>query len=415
MNKTDFKGRADSLTNIHNEYPRSKVSDTRPSAQRRSVLRSVPLDSKYSFDLSHEIQRAWSTELTCCPDLHAGQLSSLVPRPPPLSNYRKPLSHHLSTPDSLFQSLTSRPVNPQPGSPLFSKLPPEIREQIYSHLLTYSGVILCVTDGGLPTPRYGLEPGILTTCRRAALEALPLLYGGRNRFSVFHIPNLLRSRGAPPRFALWPRCFALVRRLNVDVPDKFIERWYRAPWSAAADGFESYAAVTGALVALAAGSGRLRHLQLSLVRNCALESYTSWGPYVAEEAPLMQAIAKHFLPGVFGDGFAGADGRSATFLLVVPCGSASAAGGPEAQRAFDVLRPDAPAVVHAVARSLGTLQKTARLNGLKLEDSLKVVVKENDGDGDEVICGESRTEILVDEESQHESEGNRVIALEVSF
>ncbi|KAL0258301.1 hypothetical protein SLS55_007476 [Diplodia seriata] len=316
--------------------------------------------------------------------------------------------------NSLYHSLTSRPVSPQPHSPLFARLPPEIREQIFSHLLTHAGVILCVADGGLPpAPRYGLHPAVLATCRRAALEALPVLYGRRNRFSVCHIPNLLRSRAAPPRFALWPRCFALVRRLNVDVPDKFIERWYRAEWSAARDGFESYARVTGALVAMAARSGRLTHLQLSLVRNCALESYTSWGPYLAGDTPLMKAVDRDFLPGVLGGG-GGAGGRSARFLLVVPCGAGSAAGSPEAQRAFDVLRPDAPAVVHAVARSLGTLQRTARLNGLKLEDSLRVVVKDKEGGADGVVCEESRTEILVDEDGQFGNGEKRRITLEVS-
>ncbi|OJD35133.1 uncharacterized protein BKCO1_19000186 [Diplodia corticola] len=422
MAHTSFKSRVDSFAETHGEPPTSKSGGT--STNRCSILRSAPIDPQYSFDLFHEIQRAWSTELTCSPDLMNANSSPpspcnpaahqpLPPHTPSSNPLAQPLSHHLSSPDSLYHSLTSHPVSPQPHSPLFSHLPPELRTQIFSHLLTYPGVILCVTSGGLPPhPPYNLHPSLLRTCRLAALEALPLLYGGRNRFSVPHIPNLLRSRAAPPCFALWPRTFALVRRLNVDVPDKFIDRFYRAPgWSAAPDGFERYTEIVAAVVALAARAGRLVHLQVSLVRNCALESYTSWGPYLARDAPLMRAVERDFLPGVLGDGGGGGGGgRRARFLLVVPCGAGSEAGaGAETQRAFDVLRPDGPAVVHAVARSLGALQKTARLNGLRLEDSLRVVVRDGDGGGEG-----SRTEILVDEECPLGSGEERQITLEVS-
>ncbi|EKG14835.1 hypothetical protein MPH_07958 [Macrophomina phaseolina MS6] len=275
MDTPALKTRVDSVTDMHKELWTGAAAKSRPCQTRQSILRSVPIEPRYSFDLSAQIQRAWSTELTCFPDLHAAQPPK--PTPPPASNYRKPLSKHLEQPNSLHQSLTSRPVNPQRSSPLFSKLPPEVREQIYIHLLTYPGVILCITSGGLPPPHYNLHPSILSTCRAAALEALPLLYG-RNLFSVFHIPNLLRSRAAPPRFALSPRYFPLLRHLNIDIPDKFIDRWYHTAWG---DEYESYTQVTAALVRLA-GRG-LRHLQLSLVRNCALESYTSWGPGDADD------------------------------------------------------------------------------------------------------------------------------------
>lgn len=404
MDNATVNGRVDSVTDIHDEYSAAAANTTTQRQTRQSILRSVPIDPRYSFDLSTQIQQAWSTELTCFPDLHAVRPSQ--PAPPPPSKYRKPLSKHLEQPDSLHQTLTSRPINPQNSSPLFAKLPPEVREQIYTHLLTYPGVLLCVTSGGLPTPYYNLHPSILPTCRRLALEALPILYG-RNRFSVFHIPNLLRSRNAPPCFALSPRYFPLIRHLNVDIPDKFIDRWYRTPWG---DEYESYMAMTAALVALA-GPG-LRHLQLSLVRNCALESYTSWGPYVAADSPLMRAIASDFLPGLRD-----AKGRegSRRFLLLVPCGPGSAAGGAEVQRAFDVLRADAPAVVHAVARNLGRLQKTARMNGVGLDESLLVRIKGEAKDGQGGLLEEARAEILVDVGSELGEVERREIALEVAY
>ncbi|GME26046.1 uncharacterized protein LTHEOB_7308 [Neofusicoccum parvum] len=404
MDITSLKARVDSLTHIRKEYSAPGSSSSRTTSQphaRHSILRSVPVDPRYSFDLSQEIQRTWSTELTCFPDLHAARPPK--PAPPPPSNYRKSLSKHLQQPDALYQSLISKPINPQTTSPLFSKLPPEVREQIWSHLLTHHGVILCITSGGLPTPSYNLHPALLATSRRLCLEAAPLLYG-RNRFSVFHIPNLLRSRSAPPRFALSPRYFPFVRHLNVDVPDKFIERWYYTAWG---DEFESYTAVVAALVRLAGKA--LRHLQLSLVRNCALESYTSWGPYVAADSPLMRAVAEDFLPRME----CGAGGGR-RFLLLVPCGPGSA-GGAEAQRAFDVLRPDAPTVVHAVARNLGRLQKTARMNGVELEESLYVLVKGEVSDGSGGLSEEARVEILVDvEHGSGEAEG-KGIALEVAY
>lgn len=169
-------------------------------------------------------------------------------------------------------------------------------------------------------------------------------------------------------------------------------------------------AMTAALVALA-GPG-LRHLQLSLVRNCALESYTSWGPYVAADSPLMRAIASDFLPGVRD-----AKGRegSRRFLLLVPCGPGSAAGGAEVQRAFDVLRADAPAVVHAVARNLGRLQKTARMNGVGLDESLLVRIKGEAKDGQGGLLEEARAEILVDVGSELGEVERREIALEVAY
>lgn len=395
MDSTKTKARADSLTDFHAGYSTPGVSNA-TAASQYSIVNSVPIDLRYSFDLSREIQRAWSTELTCVPDMHAAQLPT-PPTPPPSSLGRKSLSKHLEQPDALHRTLTSRPIDPQNNSPLFSKLPPEVREQIWSHLLVYPGVILCITDGGLPQPHYNLTPALVRTSRRLSLEALPMLYG-RNCFSVFHIPNLLRSRATPPRFALAPRYFALLRHLNIDIPDKFIDRWYYTAWGAE---YESYAAVVAALVRLA--GPHLRHLQLSLVRNCALESYTSWGPYVAADAPLMRAVARDFLPA--------ARGRTKTFLLLVPCG----AGSGEAQRAFDVLRPDAPAVVHAVARNLGRLQKTAGMNGLELGESLQVRIKGDLSDGSRGLSEAARTDILVDSGCEVGDMTKKEIALEVAY
>lgn len=121
MDNATVNGRVDSVTDIHDEYSAAAANTTTQRQTRQSILRSVPIDPRYSFDLSTQIQQAWSTELTCFPDLHAVRPSQ--PAPPPPSKYRKPLSKHLEQPDSLHQTLTSRPINPQNSSPPLRQAP----------------------------------------------------------------------------------------------------------------------------------------------------------------------------------------------------------------------------------------------------------------------------------------------------
>ncbi|KAK8177382.1 hypothetical protein IWX90DRAFT_17070 [Phyllosticta citrichinensis] len=396
------------VKNIHSGPPQQSPEESSPTPVASTSLRSAPIDPRYTYDIAREIRNAWSNhDSKCCPDtspyceLHREATSSSDSRP---QTQRKSLAAHLKEPSPLF---APGPVDPQNSSPLFRKLPPEIRGQIWTHLLTYPSVVLLVADGGLPRTHYArhLTPSLLSSCRRIHLEAAPILYG-RNAFSVVHIPNMLRSRSSAPRFVLSPRYFPLLRRLNIDVPDKWIERRvFTTRWGAE---LERYTEVLGALVRCA--GPRLRHLQISLVRNCALESYTSWGPYVADCMPLMQAVSKDFLPAARESG----DIRT-KFLLVLPCGggggNSSDNGGDRARVALDVLRPDAPAVIHAVARNLGTLQKTARLNGVGLAESLVVEVA---GEGGCLLGGEVEAEAGVRREDDDEEEGPLQIVLSLS-
>ncbi|KAK7510578.1 uncharacterized protein IWZ02DRAFT_494544 [Phyllosticta citriasiana] len=383
-----------------------------PKPVTNTTLRSVPIDPRYTYDIAREIRNAWSNhESKCCPDTSPYCELHREATPPSESatpgTQRKPLAAHLKEPSPL---LAPGPIDPQNTSPLFSKLPPEIRAQIWAHLLIYPSVILLVADGGLPRTQYAryLAPSLLSSCRRIHLEAVPILYG-RNAFSVVHIPNMLRSRSSAPRFVLSPRYFPLLRRLNIDIPDKWIERRvFATRWGAE---LERYVDVLGALVSCA--SPTLHHLQISLVRNCALESYTSWGPYVAYGTPLMQAVAKEFLPAAHENG-----GGRTKLLLVLPCsgdgggGSGDDGGGGGWGRvALDVLRPDAPALIHAVARNLGTLQKTARLNGVGLAESLIVEVT---GERGHSLEKDTEAEVVVRRVDEEQMEGPPQIVLSLT-
>ncbi|KAK8228022.1 hypothetical protein HDK77DRAFT_486551 [Phyllosticta capitalensis] len=384
-------------------------SAEQPARIASTTLRSVPANPYYTYDIAREIRNAWSNcDSKCSPDTSlccaSEQEATLSSTSATANGQRKPLAAHVEDPSPL---LNPGPIDPQLSSPLFSKLPPELRAQIWAHLLTHPSIILLVADGGLPHTHYGrhLSPALLRTCRRIYLEALPILYG-RNAFSVVHIPNMLRSRDSAPRFVLSPRYFPLLRRLNIDVPDKWIQRRvFATRWGAEVERFSE---ILGALVK-AAGPA-LRHLQISLVRNCALESYTSWGPYVGPDTPLMQALKKDLLPATTRDGGGGGGGPGGRtkFLLVLPCGGGDDGEG---KVSLDVLRPDAPAVIHAVARNLATLQKTARLNGVGLAESLVIEVK---GQGGALLEGEVEAEVLVRRGEPEEEEGPPQIVLSLT-
>ncbi|KAF2084200.1 hypothetical protein K490DRAFT_59782 [Saccharata proteae CBS 121410] len=365
-----------------------------------TALSTVAPDRRCSYDVSPSIRAAFTNPGLCCPNEWP------VPRTPssssktaPAEPQRRSLSSWISSdpPADPFLTSTGKPTNPQSGSPLFARLPLEIRRQVYSHLLHQPSPILCVDRGGLPRTAYALAPAILRSCRLVLAEALPVLYS-QNRFTINHIPNLLRSSNSAPRFAICPRYFALIRYLNVDVPDKYIPRFYATDWGDEYEGFVD--CVSG--VIRAAGRG-LRHVQLRLVRNCALESYTSWGPYLQPGAPIMAAVADAHCP-TDGGSAKDEDGYARKLHLLVPCQGCE---GPEL--CFDVWRPDAPVVVHCIARSLGALQRTAGLNGWPLEDVLKVKVAtrdKRDGDIDAEIAGfdagqaDPKAEIVVDRERE---------------
>ncbi|TKX25722.1 hypothetical protein C1H76_2001 [Elsinoe australis] len=99
------------------------------------------------------------------------------------------------------------PIHPQSQSPLFH-LPPELRQQIYIHLLS------------APTPSTPLHPSLLATCRRLHHESSPLLYSLTFEAHPTLLTSLpyyhMRSRPVSPSLTPRIRKWHITVRLDVD-------------------------------------------------------------------------------------------------------------------------------------------------------------------------------------------------------
>lgn len=95
----------------------------------------------------------------------------------------------------------------QAGCLFFTKLPLEIREMIYYHLLIAEGDLKSEKrimgedretmrfDNRIYTPAFDLDSRILRTCRAICSEAYPILYG-RNTFSFASDNDMVNFKGA---------------------------------------------------------------------------------------------------------------------------------------------------------------------------------------------------------------------------